>query len=151
MIKVQNNTATREPIPAFLIGLAPESLADLSWSDPALGVSDAAWWPEQDASPALEQFQKYGDETLTPDAERKVVVCVRAVVPMEQAEVDALTAAKVAEVRAERNAKLTASDWTQVADAPVNKAAWATYRQALRDISGQPGFPWSVEWPSMPE
>lgn len=54
------------------------------------------------------------------------------------------------EVRNERNAKLTASDWTQVADAPVNKAAWSTYRQALRDISDQAGFPWTVTWPEMP-
>lgn len=54
------------------------------------------------------------------------------------------------QVRAERNDKLTASDWTQVADAPVDKAVWATYRQALRDISDQAGFPWTVQWPEMP-
>lgn len=58
---------------------------------------------------------------------------------------------KAGQVRAERNGLLTASDWTQVADAPVDKAAWATYRQALRDISGQAGFPWTVEWPTQPE
>ena len=54
-------------------------------------------------------------------------------------------------VRAERNALLSASDWTQVADAPVDKAAWATYRQALRDITAQAGFPHSVTWPTKPE
>lgn len=59
--------------------------------------------------------------------------------------------AQAAAVRAERNAKLSASDWTQVADAPVDKAAWATYRQALRDISGQAGFPWTITWPTQPE
>ena len=37
-------------------------------------------------------------------------------------------------MRLERNRLLAASDWTQVADAPVDRAAWATYRQALRDI-----------------
>lgn len=51
MIKVQNHTATREPIPEFLRGLAPESLLDLSWTDPQLGVNDAAWWPERDETP----------------------------------------------------------------------------------------------------
>lgn len=81
MVKVQNNTATREPIPQFLRGLAPESLADLSWTDPALGVSDAAWWPEDDQSPALGEFERYGDETLTVDADRRVVVVVREVEP----------------------------------------------------------------------
>jgi len=55
-----------------------------------------------------------------------------------------------AEARAQRNQLLTASDWTQVADAPVDKAAWATYRQELRDISAQEGFPWTIEWPTQP-
>lgn len=53
-------------------------------------------------------------------------------------------------IRTQRGEKLKDSDWTQVADAPVDQAAWATYRQALRDISAQPGFPWTVTWPEMP-
>ena len=53
-------------------------------------------------------------------------------------------------VREQRNQKLKDSDWTQVLDAPVDKAAWATYRQALRDVTAQAGFPWDVQWPEMP-
>ncbi len=53
-------------------------------------------------------------------------------------------------MRSTRNQMLKDSDWTQVADAPVDKAAWATYRQALRDISNQDGFPWDVTWPDAP-
>ena len=53
-------------------------------------------------------------------------------------------------VRATRDAKLAECDWTQVADAPVDKAIWATYRQSLRDITTQTGFPWTVEWPDAP-
>ena len=53
-------------------------------------------------------------------------------------------------VRATRDAKLAECDWTQVADAPVDKAVWATYRQALRDVTAQEGFPWTVEWPVAP-
>ena len=53
-------------------------------------------------------------------------------------------------VRNSRTQKLKDSDWTQVADAPVDKAAWATYRQALRDITAQAGFPWTVDWPAQP-
>ena len=53
-------------------------------------------------------------------------------------------------VRASRSDKLKDSDWTQVEDAPVDKAAWATYRQELRDISAQAGFPWTVVWPTQP-
>jgi hypothetical protein len=96
MIKVQNNTATREPIPAFLIGLEPVSLADLSWTDPALGVSDAAWWPEDDQSPALQQYERYGEETLTIDHTLKVVVATKAVVPFTQQEIDVITAEEAA-------------------------------------------------------
>ena len=52
--------------------------------------------------------------------------------------------------REKRNGLLAESDWTQVADAPVDQAAWATYRQALRDIAEQDGFPTSVQWPVKP-
>jgi hypothetical protein len=54
-------------------------------------------------------------------------------------------------VREQRNTKLTESDWTQVADAPVDKSVWATYRQALRDVTSQSGFPWTIDWPTQPE
>jgi hypothetical protein len=67
----------------------------------------------------------------------------------------AYKAAKDAEqaksVRQQRGEKLKDSDWTQVADATVDKAAWATYRQALRDVTGQEGFPWTITWPTQPE
>lgn len=53
-------------------------------------------------------------------------------------------------IRDQRTQKLKDSDWTQVADAPVDKAAWATYRQALRDIPSQAGFPWDIQWPVEP-
>ena len=66
----------------------------------------------------------------------------------------AYKAAKDAEqakaVRTQRGEKLKDCDWTQVADAPVDQAAWAAYRQALRDITAQDGFPWTVTWPDAP-
>ena len=59
-------------------------------------------------------------------------------------------AALATEARTKRNALLTASDWTQVADAPVNKTSWAAYRQDLRDITDQAGFPENIDWPTTP-
>jgi len=53
-------------------------------------------------------------------------------------------------VRQTRSDKLADCDWTQVADSPVDKAVWATYRQALRDITKQDGFPWEITWPDAP-
>jgi hypothetical protein len=57
-----------------------------------------------------------------------------------------------ARIRRERNALLAASDWTQVADAPVDNAAWAKYRQALRDLPAKIKDPTAnVKWPKAPE
>lgn len=56
-------------------------------------------------------------------------------------------------LRARRNRLLTQSDWSQAADIPFTneqRQAWTTYRQALRDITNQPGFPTNVEWPTRP-
>lgn len=56
----------------------------------------------------------------------------------------------VRNTREERNRLLQESDWTQLADAPVDSAAWAEYRQQLRDLPQQQGFPYSVVWPTEP-
>lgn len=50
-----------------------------------------------------------------------------------------------------RNQLLINCDWTQLPDAPVNKDRWATYRQKLRDVTLQIGFPWTINWPETPE
>ena len=58
------------------------------------------------------------------------------------------------QVRAQRNSLLDLCDWTQLPDAPLTaeqKQAWAEYRQALRDVPEQTGFPENVVWPSTPE
>lgn len=72
---------------------------------------------------------------------------------MSLIKVDAAKAAekKSAQARSERDQLLSASDWTQVADAPVDQSAWAAYRQSLRDVPQQAGFPSNVTWPSKPE
>lgn len=72
------------------------------------------------------------------------------VADMDADAIASLDARQAGSVRADRNRKLTASDWTQVDDAPVNKAAWAAYRQGLRDVPSQAGFPWDVTWPVEP-
>jgi hypothetical protein len=61
------------------------------------------------------------------------------------------TAFYEAEARAKRQQLLAASDWTQLPDVPLaTKAAWATYRQALRNITEQAGFPLGIVWPTPP-
>jgi len=54
--------------------------------------------------------------------------------------------------RIRRNSLLSASDWTQMPDVPANTSIkWATYRQALRDITSQNTFPKSIIWPVKPD
>ena len=66
----------------------------------------------------------------------------------------AYKAAKDAEqaksVRNSRTEKLKDSDWTQIADSTADKTAWAAHRTALRDITAQAGFPWTIDWPVKP-
>ena len=50
---------------------------------------------------------------------------------------DATNEQKWEQIKLWRNAELAATDWTQLPDSPVNKTAWATYRQSLRDIPAQ--------------
>jgi hypothetical protein len=49
-----------------------------------------------------------------------------------------------------RDAELARTDWTQVEDAPVDKTAWATYRQSLRDLPASNSDPRKIELPSVP-
>lgn len=56
--------------------------------------------------------------------------------------------------RATRDLLLAQCDWTQVPDVPIAAAmvtAWRAYRQALRDVPAQAGFPQTVTWPATPE
>ena len=108
MIKVQNNIPTREPLPSFLLGLAPESLADLSWTDASLGVQDCAWWPEDSVFPTLGADEKFGTEILTLDTERRVVLVSYEVVPMTAEEIAARDA-KILEEKQRQKAELEAS------------------------------------------
>lgn len=75
---------------------------------------------------------------------------VRDATPEEaQAETDEI----VEQVTEQRLYLLRASDWTQLADVPLSaekKAEWNTYRQALRDITTQSGYPFNVVWPKEP-
>jgi len=54
-----------------------------------------------------------------------------------------------AQVREERDAKLTACDWMANSDVTMSDD-WRTYRQALRDVPDQSGFPTNVIWPTKP-
>lgn len=68
--------------------------------------------------------------------------------PLPPVDLDALAE----QVREQRDRLLYQCDWTMLPDAPpeVVRADWEAYRQALRDITDQPGFPENVVWPTAP-
>jgi hypothetical protein len=73
-----------------------------------------------------------------------------AVEAIPQAEIDAMTDQQAASVREDRNARLAATDWMVIKALEEGNGLdfdVATYRQALRDVPSQPGFPWNVVWP----
>jgi len=81
------------------------------------------------------------------------VIEVKMWVPYTAEEKAEIQNQKAAAIRRERNAKLAECDWTQLNDTPLDntaKVAWTTYRQSLRDITAQAGFPNSVIWPVKP-
>jgi hypothetical protein len=77
-----------------------------------------------------------------------------AVEPLPQDEIDARNAQQAASVRADRNARLAATDWRVIKaleDGNGLNFELAAYRQALRDVPSQPGFPWDIIWPEAPQ
>jgi hypothetical protein len=75
--------------------------------------------------------------------------CTVTVAPLTEEELQVRIDTQWQIIRTQRNQALKDSDWTQVADAPVDKTAWATYRQELRDITAQTD-PYAITWPAQP-
>lgn len=88
-----------------------------------------------------------GDPTLTAGKWKRTWVIEDAPAPV----LAERTQAQAKRVRAERNARLSRCDWTQLADiTDTVRAEYLVYRQALRDLPRQLGFPWTIEWPTEP-
>jgi hypothetical protein len=104
----------------------------------------------RDASPVKEVLTKQPEDEFpanvavgdTYETGRWVIGYTAENKPQEQAE---------AAVRSQRVRLLSETDWMALSDSPAMTTEWATYRQALRDITAQTGFPYSVEWPTKPE
>ena len=98
---------------------------------------DGKWYTKYVLGPA---FTDTTDETGNVTTASQHEAAYKAMKDAEQA----------ATVRNQRTEKLKDCDWTQIADSTADKTAWATYRQALRDITSQAGFPWTITWPDAP-
>ena len=76
-------------------------------------------------------------------------VLTKTVVELTAAQIADRDTAKGKEVRSQRDKLIADTDWMALSDNTLT-AEWATYRQALRDVTSQEGFPHSVEWPEKP-
>lgn len=115
-------------------------------------LADWGVFPVEPVDPQLDPATESATR-LNPVLTDGVWVDTWEVYTVDQEEIDRRAESKGAEVRTERNQLLAASDWTQLADSPLSQAdkdAWAAYRQELRDITSQAGFPWEVIWPEKP-
>lgn len=101
--------------------------------------------PECDA-----MTQALEEATPTFDSETARWSQVWLVRDLTEAELQQRTDGQASSVRSERNARLASCDWTQLVDAPGETLIWANYRQSLRDVPSQEGFPWEVQWPEKP-
>lgn len=71
------------------------------------------------------------------------------VADMDADAIAALDASQAASIRADRNRRLSETDWRFRSDMTPSQA-WIDYCQALRDVPSQAGFPWDVTWPVEP-
>jgi hypothetical protein len=109
---------------------------------------------DQEAWPGIPLYVDSGE--IYEDAKAGKYGPVEPYVPPPTPSDEELAEQLAAEVRAERNRLLAESDWTQMPDAraamgEVKAAEWDAYRQALRDVPEQEGFPENVVWPTKPE
>ena len=123
-------------------------------------------WPKQISDEVAADFNVFRvTSTPQPDVDYTVNLSRTAVkvngawlekwveTPATPEEIATRTDNEAATVRSKRNQLLSDSDWTQLSDSPLDpdgKAAWALYRESLRMVPQQAGFPWNVQWPPEP-
>ena len=101
-------------------------------------LSDGKWYTKYVLGPIFQDTPQQGDVPAKTAAENEAEYQARR--DSEQA----------TGIRNDRNQRLAECDWTQLADSPVDKSTWATYRQSLRNVPNQSGFPWTINWPTQP-
>lgn len=101
-------------------------------------------------APSFDSWTHYLEYNPVPVLQDGKWVSVPTVYELTQDQIDIRDASLAEGIRAERDALLAATDWMALSDVTMS-GALATYRQALRDITSQEGFPASVDWPAKPE
>jgi len=135
---IQNGEITRINI------TLPVSIGNTSIGKGATGLEAFGLYPIVGDEPShTEQERIAGPQYVFDGTQVNRVFTVEAIPDAE----------KASQVRAERDSKLAETDWVTIRAMDTGtamSAEWSAYRQALRDITAQAGFPWNVTWPEKP-
>jgi len=99
---------------------------------------DGKWFTKFVVGPVFTEYTDSEGKVQTVDSQTTAY----------RANIDARASANI---RVERDRKISECDWTQINDSPLkDESKWIDYRQALRDVPTQDGFPHTVTWPTKP-
>lgn len=104
---------------------------------------------ELGVEPTFDPLTQKIEAAATPVLTNGKWVLPKTVVALTATEIADMTAAKAQGVRNQRDQLIADTDWMALSDSTLTPA-WAAYRQALRDITAQAGFPHTVDWPVKP-
>lgn len=117
------------------------------------GFYDTAIHGDAIPADAVEITAEQHAALLDAQASGKLIQADKSGKPVAVAPPPPTDAELAARIRSERDSLIAKTDWTQASDSPLPadaKAAYVTYRQALRDVTKQATFPQSVTWPVAP-
>ena len=125
-------------------------LTSFAWEMSAEELAEWGVYSVEEQNPPAYNEQTESIELQPPSLVNGVWVQGWLIAQASAEEIERRTTAKAALQRAERNRVLSRTDYTQCLDFPgteTERASYAAFRQALRDVPEQAGFPWNVAWP----
>jgi hypothetical protein len=143
--RIENNEIVEYPLYSTDIQLRfPETSFSVPFSPPE-GFIEVL-----DSAPPEINIYKQRVEEDWPEFKNNFYHRTWKVIELSEKEINFKTQSLITEIKGKRTRLLMNSDWTQLPDAPVDQAAWAEYRQKLRNLTLQEGFPFDFEWPETP-
>jgi hypothetical protein len=148
--KIENGEVVQYPIfDGYLTQIFPDLQLPITESTP---LPEGYVIVYEDQEPIFDWQYQWHEVTPTLGADGRWMKTYQSI-PLTEEEKQGHIIFLSRQIREKRNTLLLLSDWTQLSDSPLTaekKAEFVTYRQALRDISSQEGFPINVTWPQLP-
>ena len=153
-VKVENGAVARYP---YTVGDLRRDNPRTSFPKtvPENTMAQFGMYPvSQDATPSFDPLTQKVSVSNLPILDGGSWKLAKSVVNLTADQIERNDAVKAKEVRAKRDKMLSETDWVVIMHTEKGTnipLAWEVYRQALRDISAQSGFPHSVTYPAKPE